>query len=89
MKAIICTGILLVLANALWFVACGGMSPSLSAQQGSSAATIAVGTTTTLPPGSKATVSDSGSTSAAILNFGIPAGLPGAKALVLPSKLVA
>lgn len=40
-------------------------------------ATITVGTTTTLAPGSQATVENVGSTSSAILNFGIPSGLRG------------
>jgi len=40
-------------------------------------ATIAVGTTTTLPAGSNATVTDSGTPSAAVLNFGIPRGADG------------
>jgi hypothetical protein len=39
------------------------------------AATIGIGTTTTLSPGSSATVSNTGSVNAAILNFGIPAGI--------------
>lgn len=38
------------------------------------AATIAVGTTTTLPAGSNATVTNSGTTSAAVFDFGIPKG---------------
>lgn len=38
------------------------------------AATIAVGTTTTLTAGNPATVTNSGSSSAAVFNFGIPAG---------------
>lgn len=38
------------------------------------AATVTVGTTTTLPAGSNATVQNVGSTSAAIFNFGIPKG---------------
>lgn len=41
------------------------------------AATVSVGTTTTLAAGAPATVTNSGSTSAAILNFGIPAGPTG------------
>jgi hypothetical protein len=41
------------------------------------AATIAVGTTTTLSPGAAATVVNAGTTSAAVFNFGIPAGLKG------------
>ncbi len=40
-------------------------------------ATIAVGTVTTLAAGSNATVTNSGTASAAILNFGIPQGNPG------------
>lgn len=42
------------------------------------AATIAVGTTTTLSPGSSATVANVGTSSAAVFNFGIPAGQTGA-----------
>lgn len=42
------------------------------------AATIAVGTTTTLAPGSSATVANVGTSSAAVFNFGIPAGQTGA-----------
>ena len=41
------------------------------------AATVAVGTTTTLPAGSSATVTNSGTSSAAVLNFGIPQGAKG------------
>ena len=41
------------------------------------AATIAVGTTTTLSPGAAATVVNAGTSSAAVFNFGIPAGLKG------------
>lgn len=40
-------------------------------------ASIAVGTTTTLPPGSAATVTNVGNSSAAIFNFAIPEGAPG------------
>lgn len=43
-----------------------------------SAATINVGTTSTLAPGSNATVLNTGTTSAAVFNFGIPAGVQGA-----------
>ena len=43
------------------------------------AATIAVGTVTTLPPGSSATVANVGTASAAQFNFGIPQGATGAK----------
>jgi hypothetical protein len=42
------------------------------------AATIAVGTTTTLAPGSSATVANAGTSSAAVFNFGIPTGATGA-----------
>lgn len=42
------------------------------------AATIAVGTTTTLEAGSDATVTNSGTSSAAVFNFGIPKGADGA-----------
>ena len=45
------------------------------------AATVQVGTTTTLPAGSQATVNNSGSSEAAVLNFGIPTGQPGADGL--------
>lgn len=41
------------------------------------AATVTVGTTVTLPPGSAAAVSNSGTSTAAVLNFGIPAGEKG------------
>ena len=41
------------------------------------AATVSVGTTTTLPAGSSATVTNSGTSSAAVLNFGIPEGADG------------
>ena len=46
------------------------------------AATIAVGTTTTLSSGSSATVNNSGSSSAATFNFGIPQGIPGTAATI-------
>lgn len=42
------------------------------------AATVQVGTTTTLPAGSQATVANSGTNQSAVLNFGIPTGQPGA-----------
>lgn len=48
-----------------------------SAKGSVAAATVAVGTTSTLPGGSAATVSNVGTASAAILNFGIPAGPKG------------
>lgn len=41
------------------------------------AATVTVGTTSTLSPGASATVTNSGSSSAATFNFGIPAGVKG------------
>lgn len=41
------------------------------------AATVAVGTVTTLPAGSDATVTNSGTSGAAVLNFGIPEGEAG------------
>jgi hypothetical protein len=41
------------------------------------AATIAVGTVTTLSPGSPATVTNSGTSSAAVFDFGIPEGAAG------------
>ena len=41
------------------------------------AATIAVGTVSTLPAGSPATVNNSGSATAAVFNFGIPQGVQG------------
>lgn len=50
----------------------GGTGPA------GAAATIAVGTTTTGTPGSNATVTNSGSSSAAVFNFTIPAGIQGA-----------
>lgn len=46
------------------------------------AATIAVGTTTNLVPGSSATVTNSGTDSAAVFNFGIPRGEDGEAATV-------
>ena len=42
-------------------------------------ATVAVGTTSTLPAGSSATVTNTGTTSDAVLNFGIPKGEKGDK----------
>jgi len=55
-------------------------APAPWVQQGvpGSAATIAVGTTTTLSPGSPATVANSGTSSAAVFNFGVPQGATGA-----------
>ena len=45
---------------------------------GGKAATVEVGTVTTLPAGSSATVTNAGSDTAAIFNFGIPRGATGA-----------
>lgn len=42
-----------------------------------SAATVAAGTVSTLSPGASATVTNAGTSSAAIFNFGIPSGLTG------------
>jgi hypothetical protein len=53
-----------------------GAKTTLTGPAGS-AATISVGTTTTLSPGASATVANSGSTSAAVFNFGIPEGEKG------------
>jgi hypothetical protein len=43
------------------------------------AATVQVGTTATLPPGSPAAVVNSGGANAAVLNFSIPQGVPGSQ----------
>jgi hypothetical protein len=48
------------------------------------AATIAAGTTTTLSPGSSATVTNAGTSSAAVFNFGIPQGTTGATGAGVP-----
>jgi len=53
----------------------GGAGPTGAA---GTAATVAVGTVTTLAAGSQATVTNSGTSSAAVLNFGIPQGAAGA-----------
>ena len=45
-------------------------------------ATIAVGSTITSPPGANATVTNSGTTSNAVLNFTIPRGEPGTSATI-------
>lgn len=47
---------------------------------GGTSATITVGTVTTLPAGSNATVTNSGTESAAVFNFGIPKGADGSSA---------
>ena len=51
------------------------------------AATIAVGSTTTTNPGTNATVTNSGTTSAAVLNFGIPRGATGSVKSEVVSEL--
>jgi len=58
--------------------ATGATGPPGASGAPGQAATIQVGTTTTLPAGSQASVSNSGTASAAILNFSIPQGSPGA-----------
>jgi hypothetical protein len=50
--------------------------PMQSGEPGDSA-TVAIGTVTTLPPGSPATVANVGTASAVILDFGIPMGIAG------------
>lgn len=54
--------------------------PGIPGQQGipGTPATITIGTTTTLPPGSNATVTNTGTSSNAVFNFGIPRGADGA-----------
>ena len=47
------------------------------------AATVSIGTVSTLPAGSDATVTDSGTSSASILNFGIPQGATGSPGEVI------
>ena len=56
----------------------GAAGPQGPAGEDGEAATITVGTTTTLPAGSAATVTNTGTTTAAVFNFGIPAGPAGA-----------
>ena len=51
------------------------------------AATITVGTTTTLAPGSSATVANAGTSSAAVFNFGIPTGATGATGPAGPNSV--
>lgn len=51
--------------------------PAGSAGANGQAATITIGTTTTLPAGSNATVTNTGTSSNAVLNFGIPQGAQG------------
>ena len=56
-------------------------APGLWYQQGA-AGQVAVGTTTTLSPGASATVNNSGTSYNAVLNFGIPQGIPGTAATI-------
>lgn len=56
----------------------GPAGPTGPAGQDGAAATIAVGTVSGLPAGSTPTVTNGGSSSAAVFNFGIPAGADGA-----------
>ena len=51
------------------------------------AATVTIGTTMTLAPGSNATVTNSGSATSAILNFGIPQGMTGPQGVTGPIGL--
>jgi hypothetical protein len=60
-----------------WTVLASAGSIGLTGAAGT-AATVSVGTVTTLAPGVAATVSNSGTTQAAVLNFGIPQGATGA-----------
>jgi len=56
----------------------GGAGPTGAAGVAGAAATVAVGTVTTLAAGAQATVNNSGTAAAAVLNFGIPQGAAGA-----------
>ena len=58
-------------------VSIGTPGPAGTNGTNGAAATIAVGTTTTLAPGASATVTNAGTSSAAVFNFGIPAGQKG------------
>ncbi len=55
----------------------GSTGPAGPTGPAGAAATVTVGTTTTLAPGASATVTNSGTPSAAVLNFGIPQGAAG------------
>ena len=55
----------------------GGTGPQGASGPAGSSATIAVGSVTTLPPGSNATVTNSGTSSSAVFDFGIPQGASG------------
>jgi hypothetical protein len=64
----------------------GDTGPAGSDGADGAAATIAVGTTTTLPAGSSATVTNSGTSSAAVFDFGIPKGDDGATSTISGSE---
>lgn len=55
----------------------GAQGPEGPAGSAGAAASVRVGTTTTLPAGSQATVTNSGTSQDAVLNFGIPKGADG------------
>lgn len=65
--------------NGNWFIDGADTGKPSRGEQGDSgaAATVSVGQVTTLPTGSQATVTNSGTPNAAILDFGIPVGHPG------------
>jgi len=60
--------------SSAWTALAYSSGPQGTAGTAGAAATVAVGTVTTLAAGSSATVTNGGSSSAATLNFGIPAG---------------
>lgn len=64
-------------ANGNWFIG----TTDTGVKASGTAATISVGTTITLPAGSPATVTNTGTSAAAILNFGIPQGASGGGSL--------
>jgi hypothetical protein len=57
----------------------GAQGPTGPTGPAGNSATIAIGTTTTLAAGQNASVTNSGTASAAVLNFSIPAGAAGAQ----------
>lgn len=63
----------------------GGFGPSGANGAAGAAATVSVGTVTTGAPGSSATVTNAGTSSAAVLNFTIPAGAAGAAGATGPA----
>ena len=65
--------------NGTAWVVVAGSRPGAQGPQGlpGQAATISVGATNTLPSGSAPTVTNSGTSSAAILNFSLPTGTQG------------